>query len=161
MARTEEKDQKQGTARREHVRDVMTTNPETVKEKDSIREVARLMVDQDCGAVPVVAENGRKVVGMITDRDIVVRVVAEGKDVGGATVSDAMSRGAKTVREDAPLNDVMLIMSREQIRRVAVVDQNDELVGIVAVADIAQETNHDRKLGETVSEISEPGQSNR
>jgi CBS domain-containing protein len=161
MARNEEKKQEQGTARRESVRDVMTSNPETVKEKDSIREVARLMVDQDCGAVPVVAENGRKVVGMITDRDIVVRVVAEGKDVKGATVSDAMSRGAKTVREDAPLNDVMLIMSREQIRRVAVVDQNDELVGIVAVADIAQETNHDRKLGETVSEISEPVQSVR
>ena len=146
-----------GESRIEKASDVMTANPQTVTEKQTIREVARLMVDKDCGSIPVLGENGRKLVGMITDRDIVVRLVAEGKDPSSAKVSDAMSRNARTVREDMPLNQVMELMSKEQVRRVPVVNQNGELVGIVAVADIAKQGSDVRKLGQAVGSISEPG----
>jgi CBS domain-containing protein len=148
---------REGESRREKASDVMTANPQSVTEKQTSREVARLMVDKDCGALPVLGENGRKVIGMITDRDIVVRLVAEGKDPSSSKVSDAMSRNAKTIGEDMPLNQVMDLMSKEQVRRVPVVNKNGELVGIVAVADIANQTGDDRKLGQTVNNISEPG----
>jgi CBS domain-containing protein len=148
---------REGDSRREKASDVMTANPQAVTEKQTIREVARLMVDKDCGALPVLGENGRKVIGMITDRDIVVRLVAEGKDPSSSKVSDAMSRNAKTIGEDMPLQQVMDLMSKEQVRRVPVVNKNGELVGIVAVADLANQTSDDRKLGQTVNNISEPG----
>jgi len=141
----------------ERVRDVMTANPRTVQEKSSIQEAARLMLDRDCGAVPVVAENGRKVIGIITDRDIVVRLVAEGKDPLRSKVADAMTRKASTVREDSAVDEVLSIMSKEQIRRVPVVNASGELVGIVSIADIANETGEDRKLGQAVDRISNPG----
>ena len=147
----------EGESRHEKASDVMTASPQTVTEKQTIREVARLMVDKDCGALPVIGENGRKVIGMITDRDIVVRLVAEGKDPSSSKVSDAMSRNARTVGEDMPLNQVMELMSKEQVRRVPVVDRNGELVGIVSLADLANQSGDDRKLGQAVSNISEPG----
>jgi CBS domain-containing protein len=144
-------------SRREKASDVMTPNPQTVTEKQTIREAARLMVDKDCGALPVVGENGRKVMGMITDRDIVVRLIAEGRDPSSSHVSDAMSRNARTVGEDMPLNQVMEMMSQEQVRRLPVVDHNGGLVGIVALADIANQGRDEKKLGQAVSSISEPG----
>jgi CBS domain-containing protein len=146
-----------GESRREKASDVMTANPQSVTEKQTIREVARLMVDKDCGALPVVGENARNVIGMITDRDIVVRLVAEGKDPSSSKVSDAMSRNARTIGEDMPLSQVLALMSKEQVRRVPVVNKNGELVGIVAVADLANQTTDERKVGQAVSNISEPG----
>jgi len=148
---------REGESRREKASDVMTANPQTVNEKQTIREVARLMVDKDCGAVPVIGENGRKVIGMITDRDIVVRLVAEGKDPSTSKVSDAMSRNARTIGEDMPLNQVLELMSKEQVRRVPVVDKNGELIGIVAIADIANQSRDEQKLGQAITNISEPG----
>src|SRR5207245_6126017 len=99
-----------------HIRDVMTPNPVTVSEKDSIREVARIMAKEDTGVVPVV--DGKKVVGMITDRDIVVRLVAEGKDPANARVNEAMSTSVRSVREDTSVDEVLNLMSNAQIRRV-------------------------------------------
>src|SRR5438045_4032955 len=87
------------------IRDVMTRNPETVTEKDSIRDAARIMQRSDTGVVPVV--EGKKVVGMITDRDIVVRCIAEGKDPMNATVRDAMTKHVRSVKEDTPLDQVL------------------------------------------------------
>src|SRR5438093_807987 len=98
------------------VRDVMTPNPASVSEKDSIRDVARIMAREDTGVVPVV--DGRKVIGMITDRDIVVRLLAEGKDPGNARVNEAMTKRVRSVQEDMPLNEVLDLMSSAQIRRV-------------------------------------------
>jgi|SRR4051812_24236343 CBS domain-containing protein len=134
------------------VRDVMTANPVTVSEKDSIRDVARIMAREDTGVVPVV--DGKKIIGLITDRDIVVRLVAEGKDTGNATVTEAMSKSVRSVRDDANVNEVLELMKAAEIRRVPVVNQNQELVGIVSIGDVAQ-TNRDGKVGETVEKISQ------
>ena len=145
--------QKKGGPGSRNVRDVMTANPATVSEKDTIRDAARIMAREDTGVVPVV--DGKKVIGMITDRDIVVRLVAEGKDLGNAKVNEAMTKSVRSVREDAPVSEVLTLMSSAQIRRVPVVNGNQELVGIVSIGDIATETNQDGKVGQAVENISE------
>jgi CBS domain-containing protein len=136
-----------------HVRDVMTPNPETVSDRDSVRDAARIMKDADTGVVPVV--DGRKIIGLITDRDIVVRGVAEGKDIANMKVNEIMTKSVRSVREDASVNDALEMMSSADIRRIAVVNQNDELVGIVSLGDISTNTNADGKVGKTVESISE------
>ncbi|HEX8617265.1 MAG TPA: CBS domain-containing protein [Thermoanaerobaculia bacterium] len=136
-----------------HVRDVMTANPESVSAKDSIREVARIMKDSDTGVVPVV--DGRKIIGLITDRDIVVRGVAEGKSVDDMSVNEIMTKSVRSVREDATVGDALNMMSSADIRRIAVVNQNDELVGIVSIGDISTNTNADGKVGQAIESISE------
>src|SRR6266568_1902991 len=136
-----------------HIRDVMTANPVTVSEKDSIREVARIMAREDTGVVPVV--DGKKVIGMITDRDIVVRLVAEGKDPSSAKVNEAMTKDVRSVKEDSSITDALQLMSTAQIRRVAVVNNNNEIVGIVSMKDIATEAKDTAKVGKTVEKISE------
>jgi CBS domain-containing protein len=134
------------------VRDVMTPNPVTVSEKDTIRDVARIMAREDTGVVPVV--DGKKVVGLITDRDIVIRLVAEGKDTGTAKVNEAMTKSIRSVKENAGVNEALELMSRAEVRRVPVVNENNELVGIVSIGDISK-TNQDGKVGQTVEKISE------
>lgn len=139
-------------ANRQLIRDVMTKSPRTVEQNDNIREAANIMAREDTGVVPVV--DGNKVIGLITDRDIVVRAVAEGKDCGSARVADAMTRNVRTVREDTPIDQVLQLMSTAQVRRVPVVGANDELVGIVSIGDLATETNKDDKVGQTIENIS-------
>jgi CBS domain-containing protein len=134
------------------IRDVMTSNPECVNEKDSLRDVARIMKDRDTGVVPVV--DGRKIVGLITDRDIVVRGLAEGKNLASTSVSDLMTKQVRTVRDDASVNDTLELMNSAEVRRVAVVNASDELVGIVSLGDISVKSNKDDKVGKTVESIS-------
>ena len=134
------------------IRDVMTSNPECVNEKDSLRDVARIMKDRDTGVVPVV--DGRKIVGLITDRDIVVRGLAEGKNLENASVSELMTKQVRTVRDDASVNDALELMNSAEVRRVAVVNSNDELVGIVSLGDISVKSDKDAKVGQTVESIS-------
>lgn len=148
----QDQNQKSGPGSR-HVRDVMTANPECVSEKDSIRDVARIMKDQDTGVVPVV--DGKKIIGLITDRDIVVRGLAEGKNLENVRVNELMTKSVRSVREDASLNEALEMMSNAEIRRVAVVNGNDELVGIVSLGDIASQGNQDGKVGKAVEQISE------
>jgi CBS domain-containing protein len=136
-----------------HVRDVMTPNPKCVTEKDSILEAARIMRDEDTGVVPVV--DGKKVIGMVTDRDIVVRGVADGKDATNLSVREVMTKNVRSVREDGTVDEALDLMSRAEIRRVPVVNQSNELVGIVSLGDIATSSNRDGKVGKTVEEISE------
>lgn len=135
-----------------HVRDVMTANPECVSEKDSIRDAARIMKDQDTGVVPVV--DGKKIIGLITDRDIVVRGIAEGKNLESVRVNELMTKSVRSVREDATVSEVLNLMGSAEIRRIPVVNDRDELVGIVSMGDIATGTNQDGKVGKTVEEIS-------
>lgn len=135
------------------IRDVMTANPDCVSERDSLRDVARIMKDRDTGVVPVV--DGRKIIGIITDRDIVVRGLAEGKNLENATASDLMTKHIRSVRDDASVNDALELMSSAEVRRVAVVDKNDDLVGIVSLGDISISTNKDDKVGKTIENISE------
>jgi CBS domain-containing protein len=145
--------QNSGSGKRQ-VRDLMTANPECVSEKDSIQDVARIMKNQDTGVVPVV--DGKKIVGLITDRDIVVRGIAEGRNLENVRVNDIMTRSVRTVREDADLSDVLRTMGDSEVRRVPVVNQQDELVGIVSIGDIATNTNNQSgKIGKAVEDISE------
>jgi CBS domain-containing protein len=141
------------TDRNRHIRDVMTPNPECVSEKDSLRDVARIMKDQDTGVVPVV--DGKRIIGLITDRDIVIRGLAEGKNLDTARVNELMTKSVRTVREDASVNDVLNTMGNAEIRRVPVVNSRDELVGIVSLGDIAAQGNQDGKVGKAVEDISE------
>jgi len=90
---------------------------------------------------------------MITDRDIVVRLVAEGKDPSNARVDEAMTRNVRAVKEDSSVTDVLDVMSKAQVRRLPVVNDRDEIVGIVSMGDVAVETNQDGKVGKTVENI--------
>jgi CBS domain-containing protein len=145
---------KQRSESARHVRDVMTANPECVSEKDGIRDVARIMKKQDTGVVPVV-DGGRKILGVVTDRDIVVRGIAEGKDLESVRVNEIMTKNIRTVREDADLNDVLRTMENAEVRRVPVVNESDEIVGIVSIGDIATLSNQTGRVGKAVEEISE------
>ena len=136
------------------IRVVMTKNPVAVSEKDTIREVARIMKREDTGVVPVI-DAGKKVIGMVTDRDIVVRLVAEGKDPSNAKVNEVMTKNVRAVREEATVKEALDVMSDAQVRRVPVVNTKNELVGIVSIGDIATDSNQANVVGKTVEEISQ------
>ncbi len=137
-------------------RDIMTADPESVSASDSIQTAARIMRDSDVGIVPVVDdEDSHRLRGVITDRDIAVRCVAEGRD-GACRVSDLMSGDLVTARPDDDVKIVMERMKSEQVRRIPVVDDSDRLVGIIAQADIALEGPSDQAVGDVVEKISEP-----
>ena len=140
------------------VQDIMTKNPATVTPDTPLRDAARLMKDEDVGVIPVVESAGSKrLVGLVTDRDITVRVVAEGRDASQSRVQDAMSATLKTCKASDDVNDVMDVMSREQVRRVPIVDERGALIGIVSQADIVREAKSDKKSERTVEQISQPG----
>ena len=140
-------------------RDIMTANPRTVTPDDTVTRAAEIMREADVGVVPVVEDTGSmRLAGLVTDRDIAVRIVAEGRD-NKATVREIMSSGLATVRPDDDLNRVTELMKTEQVRRIPVCD-GDRLVGIIAQADVARE-GRDRKTGDVVEEISEPDRTGR
>ncbi len=135
-----------------NVRELMTTAPVTVQPDATLGEVAVLMKQEDCGSIPVV-EDGR-LVGIVTDRDIVIRGVAAGSDPKTQRVSTVMSADPVTIRPDDDLTDAEKVMADRQIRRLPVVE-NGKLVGIIVTAQIARAADK-RKVGETIKEISEP-----
>jgi CBS domain-containing protein len=116
--------------------DVMTPGPACCAPDTPLEAVAKLMVQHNCGEIPVVDANG-ELIGVVTDRDIVCRVLATGKNPLDHTAQDCMSQPAITVHPDTTLADVMATMERHQIRRVPVVDDRERCVGIVAQADLA------------------------
>ena len=116
--------------------DVMTPGPACCAPDTPLAAAARLMVQHNCGEIPVVDADGQ-LIGVVTDRDIVCRVLATGKNPLDHTVQDCMSQPAITVHPDTTLADVMATMERHQIRRVPVVDDHERCVGIVAQADLA------------------------
>jgi CBS domain-containing protein len=133
-----------------NIRDVMTPNPRTVTPDDTIQNAARIMRDEDTGAVPVV-ENGRPV-GMVTDRDIVVRSVADGGQVN-RSVREIVTTGVVCVTPDMSTREANALMSEHQVRRLPVVE-NDQLVGIVSLGDLAVKEGKDRRTGDTLQDIS-------
>jgi CBS domain-containing protein len=134
----------------------MTRDPRCVTPETSAREAAQVMKDEDVGIVPVV--EGERLIGVVTDRDLALRVVADGRD-SSATVRDVMSSGRiATCRPDEDLDRVMETMAKEQVRRIPIVDERGSLVGIVAQADVVLKAKDDRKAEKTVEQISEPGQ---
>jgi CBS domain-containing protein len=134
------------------IRDVMTPDPACVSEKDSIGDAAKIMAREDTGVVPVV--DGKRVIGMVTDRDIVVRLVAEGKDPKQCRVNEAMTKGVKTIRDDSSIDDALNLMGGANVRRAPVVNDRDEIVGIVSIGDISTDTKSD-KVGKAIENISQ------
>ena len=141
-------------------RDVMTGHPASCQPGDSITKVAGLMKQQDVGSVPVVeADESGRLVGIITDRDIVVKVVAAARAGDAATVKDAMTPNPASCREDDDVEQAVKLMKERQVRRMPIVDANGRLSGIIAQADVATRVNKDSKTGELVEAISESGTS--
>ncbi|HXG68405.1 MAG TPA: CBS domain-containing protein [Blastocatellia bacterium] len=134
--------------------DIMTRDVSTCSPQTSLREVADMMKDEDVGSIPVV-DNGR-IVGIVTDRDIVCRVLAEGRDTRTATASEAMSQDLVTVARDESVVDAIQKMAENQVRRLPVVDVNGRLRGIISMADIALEAERDRELAQALEQISQP-----
>jgi CBS domain-containing protein len=130
----------------------MTLNPSCCKPETPLDQVARLMVQHDCGEIPVI-DAAEQIVGVVTDRDIVVRVVADGKNPMAYPAESCMSRLVVTVPADAPLEDVLSTMEKHQIRRVPVVDERGSCVGMIAQADLAW-TGGAREVAELVREVS-------
>lgn len=133
-----------------NIRDVMTSNPRTVSPNDTIQNAARIMRDEDTGAVPVV-ENGRPV-GIVTDRDIVVRAVADGEL--NRPVRDIVSGDIVTARPDMSTKEAAQLMSEHQIRRLPVVE-NERLVGIVSIGDLAVKEANEKRVGDALHDISQ------
>jgi CBS domain-containing protein len=132
------------------IRDVMTPSPETVDSSSTAVEAARQMQRADAGMIPVV-QNG-KLVGTVTDRDLALRVVAEGKDPETTTVGEIASKDVVAVQPDSDLSEALVLMARHQVRRLPVVE-GDSVVGVIAQADVAREAD-EREVGRTLEQIS-------
>ena len=133
-------------------RDVMTPNPVRCSPETTLDQVARLMRQNDCGEIPIVDSTDHPI-GVVTDRDIVCRVVADGKNPMAQTAESCMSQSVVTVAADAPLEDVISAMEKHQIRRVPIVDEQGCCAGIISQADVAWE-GPQRKVAELVREVS-------
>jgi len=136
------------------VSEIMTKDPACCTPDTGLQEVAKLMVDDDCGCIPVVdSQDSKMPIGMITDRDITCRVVAKGQNPLDLTAQDAMTTTVVSVTPDTSVEECANLMEESQIRRVAVVDENGACCGIVAQADIAKNAG-DRVTAEVVQEVS-------
>ena len=136
--------------------DVMTKDVVTCTPENTIVDVARLMKTEDIGPVLIVDnEQSKTLVGIVTDRDIVVKVIADGEDVNITRVGDVMSKKLVTCHADDDVNVAMKAMAQFQLRRIPVVEDNMMLVGIISQADLATRVDEPEKTGEMVREISE------
>ena len=133
-------------------RDVMTVNPALCKPETALDQVAKLMVQHDCGEIPVI-DSAEQVVGVVTDRDIVCRVVAEGKNPSAYPAEHCMTGRVVTVPQDAPISEVLAAMEKHQVRRVPVVDERGGCVGMISQADIAW-ASREKEVAELVREVS-------
>lgn len=136
--------------------DIMTKDLVTCTSENTIVEVARLMKTEDIGPVLVVDnEQSKTLVGIVTDRDIVVKAIADGQDVNTTRVGDVMSKKLVTCRADDDVDVAMKAMAQFQLRRIPVVGENMKLLGIISQADLATRVDAPKKTGEVVKEISE------
>ncbi|HET9797370.1 MAG TPA: CBS domain-containing protein [Gemmatimonadaceae bacterium] len=147
------------------ISEIMTKDPHSVSPDTPVSEAARMMKEEDVGLVPVVervggAETRGRLIGVVTDRDIAIRAVAEGR-AADAPVSEVMSGGVKTCSPDDSVEEAMDLMGREQVRRIPIVDERGSLVGVVAQADVVRMQGKDRKAERTVEQISQPGGSHQ
>jgi CBS domain-containing protein len=135
--------------------DVMTSNPAYSLPTDNVEQAAQLMRDEDVGSIPVVgSEAQHEVVGIVTDRDITTKVVAEGRDPRTTRISDVMTRDPFACGPDDDVDKAIDAMEEHQVRRMLVTDKNRRLLGIIAQADVATRANQDKKTAELVREIS-------
>lgn len=137
------------------IKDIMTDQVAFVGPETTIVETARLMQKHNVGSVPVC--EGPNLVGIVTDRDIVVRNVAHGKDAGASPVREIMTSTVQSISPEMELNQVTEMMSKQQIRRLPVVE-NNRLVGMVSLGDLATQAKYDVEIAKTLGEISKPSQ---
>ena len=133
------------------IREVMTSKLCSIDTDKSVAYAAKMMRDEDVGIAPIV--EGDRLVGVLTDRDIAVRVVAEGRDPEQVKVTEVASRDVVTLDPQQDLDEALRLMARHQVRRLPVVEEDGRLVGVLAQADVAQEAD-DRQTGEVVEQIS-------
>jgi CBS domain-containing protein len=137
-------------------KDVMTRNPVSARPEDTVASVARLMKENDIGPVPIVEnQKSKRLVGIVTDRDLALKVVAEGRDPETTPVKQVMTTSVITCRGDDDIETALDAMSTQQLRRIPVVDDGNMLLGIIAQADIATRMNEPEKTAEVVKDISE------
>jgi CBS domain-containing protein len=134
------------------IRELMTANPCSIDADKSVSYAAKMMKDEDVGLAPIV--EGDKLVGTVTDRDIAIRVVAEGKDPESTTVREIASTQLVTIDPQQSLDEALRLMAQHQVRRLPVVEEDGRLVGVVAQADVARE-GEDSKTGQVVEQISQ------
>jgi CBS domain-containing protein len=134
------------------IAEVMTQRPRAVTAQTTVREAARLMEEEDVGSLPVVDE-GARLIGIVTDRDVAVRVVGRGLDSETTVVGDVASRDVVALTPDHDLDEALKLMAREQVRRVPIVVQENQLVGMLAQADIAR-AGKEKTTGEVIEAIS-------
>jgi CBS-domain-containing membrane protein len=139
------------------IQDVMTRDVQSIAPQETVQRAAQLMDELNVGAIPVL--DGDKLVGMITDRDITVRSVAAGQAPGSTQVGDVMSTDVRTCRSDQTVDEVLDQMADVQIRRVPVVDQSQQVIGIVSLGDMA--AKHSAGIDHTLEEISTPAEPDR
>lgn len=132
--------------------DVMTPDPACCMPHTTLDEVAKLMLRHDCGEIPVI-DSAERPIGVVTDRDIVCRIVAEGKNPMAYPAETCMSEPVLTVGSDAPIEEVVARMQEHQVRRLVVVDERERCVGIISQADIAA-TVRAKEVGTLVRELS-------
>ncbi len=135
------------------IREIMSPTVDSIDASSTIAETARRMASDDIGALPVLS--GGRLVGMVTDRDIAVRAVANGVPPG-APISRVMSRNVETCGPDDDIGTALALMSREQIRRMPVCNAEQEVVGIIAIADAAEHAPDKKDVAETLADICEP-----
>ena len=133
------------------VRESMSSNPCSIDADKPVAYAAKMMKDEDVGFAPIV--EGDRLIGTVTDRDIVLRVVAEGKDPASVSVREIASTELVTVDPQQDLDEALHLMAQHQIRRVPVVEEDGRLVGVVAQADVARDAS-EKRVGEMVEEIS-------
>ena len=138
--------------------EVMTREPVCCEPGQSIAQLAQLMKKEDVGSIPVVdSHEDKRLIGIVTDRDIVVKVLAEGTSSDRATARDAMTSNPESCRESDDVSRAVELMSDRQVRRMPIVDDSGRLTGIIAQADVATRVTRDKTTGELVEAISEPG----
>ena len=136
--------------------DVMTRNPVSALPDDTVATVAQLMKDKDIGPVPIVEDKlSKRLLGIVTDRDLAIKVVAEGRDPTTLKVKDVMSKEVVACRDTDNIESALDAMAEHQLRRIVVVDSANKLVGIIAQADVATRMDEPEKTGEVVKEISQ------
>ncbi len=139
--------------------EIMTPSPRTCTPQSSVQDVARLMQEADTGVIPVVeSEGSQRLVGLVTDRDLALRVLAQGRGAD-ARVSEAMSAEVAGVRPDDSVKEVRRLMEERQVRRIPVCDEQGRCLGIISQADLALDDDvSDKQVGKTVEAISQPSQ---
>lgn len=141
------------------LKDVMTSNVEVVHPNAMLQDAAKKMRDLDIGSLPVC--DGQRLVGTLTDRDITIRAIADGRDPKATPVRETMTPQIVYCFEDQPVEEAAKLMKERQIRRLPVISRDKRLVGIVSLGDLAVDTDNARMAGQTLTEISEPARPQR